>query len=308
MMHLLCAGTNIRVKKPTPTSILTIPPKAEDIQQPKENINIRKRYKIRIKGSDVPEAQSTFEDMKAAHPKILKSVLDRLEKSSISEPTPIQMQCIPLLMQHRSILSCAPTGSGKTLGFALPILSHLKKSKSGNFRALILSPTRELAGQIYREFKSLGGSTKFKYYLLSKENAKSDILSNDVGKKDILIATPSYLLSMIKEDKLDLSSLEFCILDEADRLFDDQFKEEISAILECIDLVKVTVGLFSATLANGIDEWCFKHLDNFVQVFIGAVNGANSNIKQSLKFVGTEDSKLYSLRMMIQSDFKPGEG
>ncbi|KAL5268982.1 hypothetical protein ACHWQZ_G002715 [Mnemiopsis leidyi] len=301
MMRLLCSGTNIKFKDTHD--------KLKEKQLPKiavsDTVNLKKRHKICVKGFDVPEPLGTFAELKASHPKILKSVLQKISDNEITAPTPIQMQCIPLLMDKRCILSCAPTGSGKTLCFILPVLSHIKKSEKGSFRALVLSPTRELAKQTYGEFKKFGGSRKFSYHFLSKASANSDILTKDCGNKDVLIATPMHLLRMLKEDRIDLSKLQFCILDEADRLFDSQFKDDVTQILEFIDLVKVTVGLFSATLANGIDEWCFSNLDNFVQVYIGTVNGANSNIRQSLKFVGTEESKLYTLKILIQGGFQP---
>ena len=304
MMRLLCSGTSIRfegVHKTNNIANTELIPQIEQVEQ----INLRKRHRISVKGFDIPEPHCTFFELKKSHPKILKSILKKMSDNGITAPTPIQMQCIPLLMSKRCVLSCSPTGSGKTLSFLLPVLSHLKKSEKGSFRALVLSPTRELAKQTYGEFKKFGGLRKFSYHFLTKASANSDILTNNCGNKDVLIATPMYLLKMLKEDKIDLSNLQFCILDEADRLFDSQFKEEIAQILDYIDLVKVTVGLFSATLANGIDEWCFSNLDNFVQVYIGAVNGANSNIKQTLKFVGKEESKIYTLRIIIQKGFEP---
>lgn len=309
MMRLLCTGTSIRFKdigKSSNTEEITKtePSYSPDTQQGEET-NIRKRHRIIVKGSDVPMPCSTFPELKKTHPKVLKSILANISESEIISPSPIQMQCMPLLMKKRCVLACAPTGSGKTLGFIVPVLSHLKKSLKGSFRALILSPTRELAKQTYREFKKFGGNRKFCYHFLTKASANSDILTKDSGNKDVLIATPLNLLKMLKDDRIDLSNLQFCILDEADQLFNDQFKNEILQILEYIDIVKVTVGLFSATLANGIDEWCFSHLDNFVQVFIGPVNGANASIKQSLKFVGKEESKIYTLRMIIQKGFQP---
>lgn len=304
MMKLLCSGTNIKFKKQQDSPEIKEPiVKNGTCEQTKKPL--RKRYKIRVKGFDVPDCHDSFVDMRKAHPKILQSVLRNITERGIQAPTPIQMQCIPLLMKKRSVLSCAPTGSGKTLGFIIPILSCLKKSMAGSFRALILSPTRELAQQTYRECKLFGGSRKFSYHFMTKASSKSEILTQEAGHKDVLITTPMYLLQMLKEDRIDLSKLEFCILDEADRLFDSQFKDDIIKILEYIDLIKVTVGLFSATLANGIDEWCFNHLDNFVQVYIGAVNGANTSIKQSLKFVGTEESKMYSMKMILQQGFQP---
>jgi len=315
MLNMLCVGTTIRVnkKRPAPTSDIPI----NDSKKVKESVpdenektdkSVRKKHRIVVKGFDVTKPCESFQQMKELHPKILKYLLKKLPDNNIDAPTPIQMQCIPLLMDKRSILSCSPTGSGKTLTFVIPILSHLKKSQKGGFRALILSPTRELAQQIYREFKIIGGSRKFSVHFLSKDKAKSDVLTNEDGNKDVLIATPSYLLSMLENKKLDLSNLEFCMLDEADRLFEDGkkgFREEVFKILEYVDLIKVTVGLFSATLANGVDNWCFQHLDNFIQVFIGQVNGANSDIKQSLKFVGTEESKIYTLKSLLQQGFKP---
>lgn len=308
MMRLLCSGTTIRfdaAQKASNIADVELLNEESTKEQVVPSVNLRKRHKICVKGFDVPEPNGTFIELKQSHPKILKSVLKKITDSGITDPTPIQMQCIPLLMSKRCVLSCAPTGSGKTLSFILPVLSHMKKSEKGSFRALVLSPTRELAQQTYGEFKKFGGSRKFSYHFLTKASANSDILTKDCGNKDVLISTPKHLLKMLKEDKIDLSKLQFCILDEADRLFDVQFKEDITQILEYIDLVKVTVGLFSATLANGIDEWCFSNLDNFVQVYIGAVNGANSSIKQSLKFVGTEESKIYTLRMVIQKGFQP---
>lgn len=303
ILKILCAGTSINYTKINPSQTTKLV--QTKTQSSGEKINLRKRHKIRVKGFDVEDPIDTLSGMKEKFPIILKSILKHLDDSGITAPTPIQMQCIPLLLQRRSVLSCAPTGSGKTMCFVLPILSHLKNSEKGSFRALVLSPTRELAHQTYREFKKFGGSRKFSYHFLTKSSAKSDMLSADTGNKDVLIATPTYLLHMLKEDKIDLSKLQFCVLDEADLLFEAQFKDEVTQILEYIDLVKVTVGLFSATLGNSIDEWCFNHLDNFVQVFIGGVNYANSNIKQSLKFVGTEESKIYTLRMIIQKGFQP---
>ena len=307
MLKLLCTGTSIPFKNSNTKKLC----KSGTLKQNPEILssngmtNLRKKHKIRVKGFDIPDPQETFSAMKITYPKILKSVLERIAKNGIMAPTPIQMQCVPLLMNQRSVLSCAPTGSGKTLCFVAPILSHLKKSEKGSFRALVISPTRELAQQTFREFKVIGGSRKFTYHLLTKAASKSDVLTTETGNKDILISTPAYLKYMLKEGKLDLTNLQFCVLDEADRLFDVQFKDDIMFILEHIDLVKVTTGLFSATLANGIDDWCFTNLDNFVQVYIGAVNSANMNIDQTLKFVGTEDSKLYSMKMIIKEGVEP---
>ena len=301
MLKLLCSGTNISYRQnPSPSEQGT-----QLVQVESDSTNLRKRYKIRVKGSDVPEPISSFIKMKEKYPKLLKSVLLNVQEASITDPTPIQMQCLPLLLDKRSILACAPTGSGKTLCFVAPVLSHLKVSKRCGFRALILSPTRELAQQTYREFRLFGGSSKFSYHFLTKAKAKSDNLTKNTFKGDVLISTPKYLLDMLIQNRINLSNLEFCILDEADRLFDEQFKEEIFQILNYIDLIKTTVGLFSATLGNGIDEWCFQNLDNFVHVFIGRMNNANTNISQSLQFVGTEESKMYSLRILIQKGFTP---
>ena len=305
MMKLLCSGTNINYKNHKELPTVEGSTQKNGSNDEASQKSLRKRHKIRVKGSDVPEPHESFSAMKSEHPKILQSALKLISDSGIQSPSPIQMQCIPLLMKGRSVLSCAPTGSGKTLGFILPILSCLKNSMAGSFRALVLAPTRELAQQTHREFKLFGGARKFSYHCMTKANSKSEMLTQESGHKDVLIATPSFLLQMLKDDRIDLSKLQFCILDEADRLFDSQFKDDIIKILDYIDLVKVAVGLFSATLANGIDEWCFNHLDNFVQVFIGAVNGANTNIAQSLKFVGTEESKMYSMRSIIQQGFQP---
>lgn len=186
----------------------------------------RNRLRIRVKGSSVVNPCPTFQEMKidgALKPSLLRNI----EASKWKEPTPIQMQSIPVLLANRDILAAAPTGSGKTASYVIPTLSKLSKSssKSGSgVRALLLSPTKELADQIFREVQRLSEGRKIKSCVLKKKLMK---MAEDHGQKvfqkyDLLIATPLRLLTLVRSNSIDLSQVEIVVLDEADRLLDLQ--------------------------------------------------------------------------------------
>ncbi|EEC05033.1 DEAD box ATP-dependent RNA helicase, putative [Ixodes scapularis] len=138
-----------------------------------------KRQRIRAKGTDVPELLSSFEEL-APRYKLSQTLLRNIASLGYKEPTAVQRQAIPAMLERRELLCCAPTGSGKTAAFLVPIIGQLQRQQSGKtkgdgqsaggggFRALVLSPTRELARQTYRECLQLVRDTGLKVYLLSK--------------------------------------------------------------------------------------------------------------------------------------------
>src|SRR3990172_7391883 len=178
------------------------------------------------------------------------SITAGIEALGFEEPTPIQEQTIPLILSGRDIIGLAQTGTGKTAAFVLPILQRLVEGPRGAVRALIVSPTRELAEQTTDVFNSLGKKTGLKaiaiYGGVSMFDQKTRLPS-----ADIIVACPGRLLDHLWGGTIRLSSLEVLVIDEADRMFDMGFLPDIRNILSCIMNEHQTL-LFSATMPPGI--------------------------------------------------------
>jgi ATP-dependent RNA helicase DDX52/ROK1 len=136
-----------------------------------EEVNaFRNRLQIKVSGDKVPQPAATFREM-GIQPDLKPIILHNVEESDWKEPTPIQMQAIPVLLSGRDLLASAPTGSGKTAAFVVPVLSKLGSPKKGGIRALLLAPTKELAEQIHREASRLCTGRRIKIHLLRKPTA-----------------------------------------------------------------------------------------------------------------------------------------
>jgi len=278
-------------------------------EQHKEKINqFRRKHKIHVKGTDIPDPMDSFTELKSRFG-ISKTLIKNITNCGYEEPTPIQMQAVSIMMKHRELLACAPTGSGKTLAFILPILAHLKEPKAEGFRAVVVSPTRELAQQIYREFVRMNEGVGLRIHILTK--AKSNSFSGSSSNKlDVLITTPNRLVHLLQHDPpaVQLSRVEWLVLDEGDKLFEatqDGFRDQVATIYQACDNPNIKRCLFSATLANNVEEWCKNHLDNVVGVTVGTRNAATNTIEQELMFVGQEAGKLLAMRQIIQQGFQP---
>jgi len=181
------------------------------------------------------------------HPSIMAGV----RALGYSIPTPIQLQAIPPIMQGRDIIGLAQTGTGKTAAFVLPILQHLRQNPRGCIRALIVSPTRELAEQTCEVISKLGSKTSLQsvaiYGGVSMEQQNRGLRSG----AEIVVACPGRLLDHLWKGTISLSELEILVIDEADRMFDMGFLPNIRNILACIMNRRQTL-LFSATMPAGI--------------------------------------------------------
>ncbi|XP_064819794.1 probable ATP-dependent RNA helicase DDX52, partial [Oncorhynchus masou masou] len=173
----------------------------------------------------------------------------------------------------RELLACAPTGSGKTLAFCLPLLTHLKQPANLGIRALVISPTRELASQTHRELVRLSEGVGFRVHILDKASmAARKYVPSSHKKSDILISTPNRLVFLLKQDAIDLSSVEWLVVDESDKLFEDGrsgFREQLAAVFQACSSPRVRRALFSATCAPDVEQWSRLNLDNLVSVNIG---------------------------------------
>ncbi|CAH2221316.1 probable ATP-dependent RNA helicase DDX52 [Pelobates cultripes] len=272
--------------------------------------HFRNAHKIYVQGTDIPEPVATFEQLHEEY-KIDPRIMQNVKNAGFQTPTPIQMQAIPLMLHGREILACAPTGSGKTMAFSIPILTQLKQPKNKGFRALIISPTRELASQTHRELIKLSEGIGFRIHMIDKAAVAAKKFGPKSAKKyDILVTTPNRVIYMLNQDPpgIDLSSVEWLVVDESDKLFEDGkrgFRDQLASIFVACTSHLVKRAMFSATFAHDVEQWCKLHLDNVVSVSIGARNSAADTVEQSLLFVGSETGKLLAMRDLIKKGFSP---
>jgi ATP-dependent RNA helicase DDX52/ROK1 len=279
------------------------PPK---ITTEEEAQKLRKSYRAKVSGDDVPLPIGSFEDLIKRFkldPKVLTNLID----AGFTEPTPIQAEAIPITLFDRDLVACAPTGSGKTLAFLTPLVQQLRTSNNKGLKGLIISLTKELAQQIFDECNKLVKRTDIKVALLSK--SLSSKLKNNIVKKDkfdLIISTPLRLIDLVKNEALDLSTVEHLIFDEADKLFDKNFVEQTDDILSKCTNAKLRRSMFSATIPSSVEELANSIMIHPVRVIIGHKEAANQQIEQKLVFCGNEQGKLVAIRQLIQEgQFKP---
>ncbi len=184
---------------------------------------------------------------------LIEPLLKALEIKGYDQPTPIQEQSIPHILQGRDIFGCAQTGTGKTAAFVLPMLQLLTaKAKQGNgVRALILAPTRELALQISDSITTYRGQLPIKHTLLFGGVSQRPQVASLQRHPDIIVATPGRLLDLMEQGYVSLKHLDFLVLDEADRMLDMGFIRDIRKIIAVLPAKRHTL-FFSATAAPEI--------------------------------------------------------
>ncbi len=216
---------------------------------------------------------------------LLEELLRAIQEEGYSEPTRIQQEAIPLILQGEDIMAGAQTGTGKTAGFTLPLLQLLmKKSKNlgaGPIRALILSPTRELAAQIEQSVKTYGKYLPLKTCLIfGGVNIDTQIKKLRSGA-DIVIATPGRLLDHVRQKTINLSKIEILVLDEADRMLDMGFIPDVRRILALLPKQRQSL-LFSATFSNEIKQLATNFLTNPKTIEVAHTNSAAELISQTV--------------------------
>jgi ATP-dependent RNA helicase RhlE len=178
-----------------------------------------------------------------------------LEAEGFSEPTPIQKQAIPAVIGKRDVLGIAKTGSGKTAGYVLPILHHLQSAPSSEYReptVLVLVPTRELADQVHQVFGTFLPALPARLNCLAVYGGVSiNTQMQAIGKANIVVATPGRLLELVEKNAVRLSSIATLVLDEADKMLNPGFKEEVDRILALLPPGRQNL-LFSATLSDNV--------------------------------------------------------
>ncbi|WP_347158527.1 DEAD/DEAH box helicase [Pontibacter chitinilyticus] len=240
----------------------------------------------------------TFENLNLIEP-----ILKALKTEGYTTPTPIQEKSIPLILQKRDLLGCAQTGTGKTAAFSIPILQLLSEAKNQQERgprrikALILTPTRELALQIADSLTAYGKHTGLKHTVIFggvPQRPQTDALRAGI---DILVATPGRLLDLMAQKYVHLDKIEMFVLDEADRMLDMGFVNDVRKVLKVLPEKKQSL-FFSATMAPEILKLANTILVNPAQVEVTPVSSTANTIKQSVYYVKKSDKKNLLLHLL----------
>ncbi|KAF9535747.1 P-loop containing nucleoside triphosphate hydrolase protein [Crepidotus variabilis] len=287
----------------------------EDAAQRLTEASVKARktsHRVTAKGKNVPSHVNTFDELKKYS--ISSHLYANLVSSGYVEPTGIQSHCMPILLEERDLVAISPTGTGKTLAYLLPIFSLLSvptstliasSSTSTGVRAVVVVPTRELAHQIHNECLKLAQGRKWKIVLFSKATANALSQKEARDKVDIIISTPLRLVAALQEGILDLSNVRHLVLDEADRLMDNEFMEQIQEILGSCRHKNLRKALFSATLPANAEKMAMDMLDDPIRIVVGLKDTPLPLIQQSLTYVADDSSKLPSLLTYFAQTYNP---
>lgn len=234
-------------------------------------------------------------------------ILSALEKKGYLTPTPIQLQSIPHLLEGKDLLGIAQTGTGKTAAFSLPILDNLSKSanvpSNNNARALILTPTRELAGQIVDNIKLYGQDLGLKYAVIFGGVGISNQIKSVQKGLDIIVATPGRLLDLMNQGHIKFSQLEIFVLDEADRMLDMGFINDVRKIIAKLPKERQTL-FFSATMPKDVAVLANSILNNPVRVEVTPQSSTVEKIDQKINLVEKANKPLLLKSILDQEDAK----
>ena len=243
--------------------------------------------------------------MEFAKLNIMPEILKALKEEAYINPTDIQSQAIPLILQGNDILGSAQTGTGKTAAFAVPILQLLSETKvhERGIKALILTPTRELAIQIYESFKNYGKYTRIRsvaVYGGVSQKPQEAALRRGV---DVLIATPGRLMDLMNQKIISLKNVQILTLDEADRMLDMGFIHDVRRIISSVPEQRQTL-FFSATLPPIVAEIAGRILKDPVKVDVIPDQLAVELIDQSLYYVEKADKRALLLHLLKDTDME----
>ena len=234
---------------------------------------------------------------------LIEPVLKALHDERYTKPTPVQEQAIPEILKQRDIIGCAQTGTGKTAAFAIPLLQllHTQHTQSGprrrGIKALVLTPTRELAVQVGESFKAYGKYLPLKQLVIFggvSQHMQVRALSQGI---DILVATPGRLLDLLNQRHLSLDDIKFFVLDEADRMLDMGFIHDVKKIISKLPKQRQTL-FFSATMSPQVLALTAGLLKQPVKVKAAPSAASSGIIQQSLYFVEKQQKAPLLIRLL----------
>lgn len=250
----------------------------------------------RTNGSTAVDGGSGFESL-GLHPELLRAV----RTLGFTEPTPIQRQAIPVALEGRDVLATAMTGSGKTAAFLLPILERIRSLPRGTTRALVLSPTRELAAQIVEHLKGLAKGTRIRGAAVFGGVGMNPQITAFRNGVDVIVATPGRLLDHFRQGNARFDGLEFLVLDEADRMLDMGFLPDIRRIVGHLPDRRRQTMLFSATMPPPIAVLAREMMRDPVTVQVQRTQAPAGGITEAL-FPIAADLKVALLAELIQRE------
>jgi ATP-dependent RNA helicase RhlE len=217
-----------------------------------------------------------------------------LAERDYGTPTPIQAQAIPILLEGRDLLGCAQTGTGKTAAFSLPILHKLHSTparrRPKQARVLVLTPTRELATQVGKSLEAYGTHLDIRHALVFGGVGQRPQVQSMRQGTDVLVACPGRLLDLIDQGYIDLSGVEFFVLDEVDRMLDMGFLKDVKRIVSMLPKARQSL-FFSATLAPSIVDLAHGILRDPATVSITPETTTAEKVEQTVRFVSRDDKR-----------------
>eukprot|EP00770_Monocercomonoides_exilis_P004178 MONOS_4159.1-p1 / transcript=MONOS_4159.1 / gene=MONOS_4159 / organism=Monocercomonoides_exilis_PA203 / gene_product=Ddx52 protein , putative RNA helicase / transcript_product=putative RNA helicase / location=Mono_scaffold00106:110263-112712(+) / protein_length=557 / sequence_SO=supercontig / SO=protein_coding / is_pseudo=false len=310
-----------KVEEPAPQKLLPFLQRLPALSS-SEIRSLRKDQKIHVDGSSIPTP------IRIVFPASLSEII---AANRFETPTPIQMQGIPVLMAKRNLIAVAPTGSGKTAAYLLPIISSIiemrtqkKTEKELNIhplRAVIIAPTRELERQILETAAELSrglnikvSQPKTKTQSVERTHSSSTTPSSSTSNvlftipkgANIAVCSPHSAFQLVRQDNNVFSALDYAIFDEADKLWDDSFKDKAAVILSAVQRSSfVSCGFFSATMSESIMSILKSQLDMPIEMTVGVPSTAAENVIQELKYCGNEEGKFIALRDLLEGGGTP---
>ena len=245
----------------------------------------------------------TFHELNLTEP-----ILRALKTEGYTVPTPVQYSAIPLILDRKDILGSAQTGTGKTAAFAIPIIQLMNEDKSNQrgkrpIRSLILTPTRELAIQIGESFATYGKHTNLKYKVIYggvSQNGQVDALHTGI---DVLVATPGRLLDLMNQGYVKLDHIEYFVLDEADRMLDMGFVQDVKRVIARLPRRKQSL-FFSATMPDAIVKLADSILVNPARVDIIPAAATADAIDQVVYFVDKKNKRHLLKDLLTNTDIE----
>jgi ATP-dependent RNA helicase RhlE len=238
---------------------------------------------------------------------VIEPIVKALTNEGYTTPTPIQEQAIPLVLQRKDLFGCARTGTGKTAAFAIPVLQILHEQKlaakapDNTIKALILTPTRELAIQIKESLDTYGKFTGLRHAVIFGGVSQQTQVSALRRGVDILVATPGRLLDLIDQRFVNLGSIRLLILDEADRMLDMGFVHDVKKIMAKVPRQRQTL-FFSATMAPAIRQLANTLLTNPVHIEITPVSSTAETVSQAIYFVQKSSKQSLLKHLLFNAD------
>ena len=241
-----------------------------------------------------------------------KWIVESCNSMGMTRPTPVQLECIPQILKGRNCVACAQTGSGKTATFAIPILQHLSKDPYGVF-AVVITPTRELAMQIADQFRALGAPMKIRVAVtIGGLSALSQSLEIN-QRPHVIVATPGRLAAHIDSaSPPNLKATRYLVLDEADRLLDGGFREDLRTIVDALPKKRQTL-LFSATMGGSVRRTAIGESKSVPDPFVFDISEAQSKVavpetlSQNYIFVPAKVKMLYLFYTLMESFMEEDE-